>query len=233
MNLPEKDYFTFSDLCTRFNCSIAYLHHLVVTEKLRPSIFIDGRYVRICWKDVNGELVALPQQADAIDISGLMFLASIRQNGAHTYEFKHCTMLCDADRYTSTYPDPWDNPLYVNQWFQFEWGEEITERHVEANAVFMRDVVEKFEETFASASSTQTELMLTNALPTNKSVTAYVNIIGALCDLYWRAAFPNDSKLVQARIIEVLIDKYSDFHGLSERNLKEQISKAVKAIRNE
>ena len=65
-----------------------------------------------------------------------------------------------------------------------------------------------------------------------KSETAYLNIIGSLCDLYWRATKPNQAKMNQSDIIAAL-EKYNGFSGLSERNLKDKLSKAIKAIRNE
>lgn len=65
-----------------------------------------------------------------------------------------------------------------------------------------------------------------------KSEAAFLNIIGALCDLYWRAAKPDQSRINQSEIIAAL-ETYGGFSGLSERNLKEKLSKAIKAIRNE
>jgi|GEM_PF-3115049 len=74
---------------------------------------------------------------------------------------------------------------------------------------------------------------------TNKSVgqlsgreeVTYINLIGALCDLYWQAKKKDSTKIKQAEIIEDLIP-YSDFYGLSESNLKRKLSAGIKAIRN-
>ena len=65
-----------------------------------------------------------------------------------------------------------------------------------------------------------------------KSETAYLHIIGALCDLYWREKYPENSKINQTEIISML-EAYGGFPGLSERNLKDKLSRGIKAIRNE
>jgi hypothetical protein len=65
-----------------------------------------------------------------------------------------------------------------------------------------------------------------------KSETGYLNIIGALVDLYWKEKHPNTSKINQSELINEL-GKYEGFSGLSERNLKDKLPKAIKAIRNE
>ncbi|SFC62271.1 hypothetical protein [Collimonas sp. OK412] len=65
-----------------------------------------------------------------------------------------------------------------------------------------------------------------------KSETAYLHIIGALVDLYWRAAKPGQTKINQSEIIAAL-ETYRGFAGLSERNLKDKLSKAIKAVLNE
>ena len=235
MKLPEKDYFTFLDLCDRFKCSAAYLHHLILTERLRPSLFLDDVYFRILWseEEVDGDLNDIPRPHERVRISRLMYLDSIRKTGIERYEFRHFTMLCNADRLSSTYPVAWDSDHMVNQWFRFEQGDEPTEVNVEKNGVFIREVVEKFEKRHTNVSLEPIDRAPVNAEISSKSITAYLNIIGALCDMYWRAKFPTESKIVQARIIEVLTDQYRDFHGLSERNLKEQLPKAIKAVKNE
>lgn len=66
-----------------------------------------------------------------------------------------------------------------------------------------------------------------------KSETAYLNIIGALVDLYWQTKRPTEPKINQSEIINELTTKYDGFHGLSERNLKSKLSKAIKSIKNE
>ncbi len=65
-----------------------------------------------------------------------------------------------------------------------------------------------------------------------KSESSYLNIIGSLCDLYWKTAHPNNPKLNQAALIEAL-SSYNGFAGMSERNLKDKLSKAIRAIRLE
>jgi hypothetical protein len=62
-----------------------------------------------------------------------------------------------------------------------------------------------------------------------KSEAAYLNILGSLCDLYWKAVHPDNSKINQAALIEAL-SSYRGFAGMSERNLKDKLSKAIKAI---
>jgi hypothetical protein len=63
-----------------------------------------------------------------------------------------------------------------------------------------------------------------------KAESNYLNLIGALCELYWRAAH-GDAPIVQQRILDVL-SEYKDYPGLSERNLKDKISRALKSIQN-
>ncbi len=65
-----------------------------------------------------------------------------------------------------------------------------------------------------------------------KSETAYLHIIGALCDLYWREVKPDCAKINQSEIIAAL-DTYRGYAGLSERNLKDKLSKAIKMIRTD
>lgn len=65
-----------------------------------------------------------------------------------------------------------------------------------------------------------------------KSESSSLNIIGALCDIYWKATNPHKEKIVQSDIISAL-SSYSGFAGMSERNLKEKLSKGIKAIRFE
>jgi hypothetical protein len=63
-----------------------------------------------------------------------------------------------------------------------------------------------------------------------KAESNYLNLIGALCELYWRAAH-GDAPIVQQRILDAL-SEYKDYPGLSERNLKDKISRALKSIQN-
>lgn len=66
---------------------------------------------------------------------------------------------------------------------------------------------------------------------TGKSQTAYLNIIGALCDLYWREKYQDGRNINQSEVISALLDSYTGFSGISETNLKKQLSKAIAAIR--
>ncbi|MEC5218986.1 hypothetical protein RCH09_003966 [Actimicrobium sp. GrIS 1.19] len=65
-----------------------------------------------------------------------------------------------------------------------------------------------------------------------KSESASLNIIGALCEIYWKSKNPEKPKIIQSEIIEAL-SNYDGFAGLSERNLKDKLGKAIKAIRFE
>lgn len=62
----------------------------------------------------------------------------------------------------------------------------------------------------------------------SRTESAYLNIIGALTQLYWNAAHPEEV-YSQAELL-VDLEKYKDFYGLSERNLKEKLTKAMRAI---
>jgi hypothetical protein len=64
-----------------------------------------------------------------------------------------------------------------------------------------------------------------------KSETAYLHLIGALCDLYWREKHPDAKKINQSNLIAELVDKYQGFSGMSERNLKEKLSAAIQRVR--
>ncbi|MDB5762455.1 MAG: hypothetical protein JWQ21_1450 [Herminiimonas sp.] len=66
-----------------------------------------------------------------------------------------------------------------------------------------------------------------------KSETAYLHIIGALCDLYWREKYPSNPKINQSEIISTLETMYNGFSGISESNLKRKLPSALKAIRPE
>lgn len=61
-----------------------------------------------------------------------------------------------------------------------------------------------------------------------KSETSYINILGALCDLYWATANPGQP-FSQMRLLAAL-EQYSGYPGLSERNLKDKLSLAAKAM---
>ena len=61
-----------------------------------------------------------------------------------------------------------------------------------------------------------------------KSEAAYLNIIGALTQLYWTAAHPGRDYSQSALLAE--LSKYEGYAGLSERNLKDKLTKAVRAI---
>jgi len=63
-----------------------------------------------------------------------------------------------------------------------------------------------------------------------KSETAYLNIIGALCEMYWSAAHPGEDYKQTVLLSE--LEKYKGFHGMGERNLKEKLTKAMRAIRS-
>jgi hypothetical protein len=65
-----------------------------------------------------------------------------------------------------------------------------------------------------------------------KAETASLNIIGALCELYWREIRDADDRdIVQAKIIERIVQEFPGVSGLSERNLKEKLSAAIRAVR--
>lgn len=63
-----------------------------------------------------------------------------------------------------------------------------------------------------------------------KSETAYLNIIGALCEMYWSAAHPDEAYKQTVLLSE--LEKYKGFHGMGERNLKEKLTKALRAIKS-
>lgn len=63
---------------------------------------------------------------------------------------------------------------------------------------------------------------------TAKSEAAYLNIIGSLAHLYWEAAHPGE-KYTQATLIAEL-EKY-DFPGMGERNLKDKLTRAIRATK--
>ncbi|MDB5911190.1 MAG: hypothetical protein JWP34_5307 [Massilia sp.] len=61
-----------------------------------------------------------------------------------------------------------------------------------------------------------------------RSESAYINIVGALCDLYWKSVHPGDD-YAQVTLLKAL-EVYEGYYGLSERNLKDKLPKAIKAI---
>lgn len=63
-----------------------------------------------------------------------------------------------------------------------------------------------------------------------KSETAYLHIIGALSELYWSAAYPCEEYKQTVLLGE--LEKYKGFHGMGERNLKDKLTKAMKAIKS-
>ncbi len=63
-----------------------------------------------------------------------------------------------------------------------------------------------------------------------KSEAAYLNIIGALGELYWSAAHPGQ-EYSQAALLAAL-KPYEGFAGMSERNLKDKLTKAIRAIKS-
>lgn len=63
----------------------------------------------------------------------------------------------------------------------------------------------------------------------SKERTNYLNLIGSLADLYWKAAYPGE-EYKQVTLLADL-EKY-DFSGMGERNLKEKLSLAMKAIKS-
>jgi hypothetical protein len=63
-----------------------------------------------------------------------------------------------------------------------------------------------------------------------KSETAFLHIIGALCDLYWNAA--HEGQEYSQTVLLSKLKMYEGFHGMSERNLKEKLTKAVRAIKS-
>jgi len=63
-----------------------------------------------------------------------------------------------------------------------------------------------------------------------KSEAAYLNIIGALGELYWAAAHP-EQEYSQAALLAAL-KPYEGFSGMSERNLKDKLTKAMRAIKS-
>lgn len=62
-----------------------------------------------------------------------------------------------------------------------------------------------------------------------KSESAYLNIIGALVELYWAAAHEGQ-EYSQAALLAAL-KPYEGFAGMSERNLKEKLTLAMRAIK--
>lgn len=63
-----------------------------------------------------------------------------------------------------------------------------------------------------------------------KSESALLNIIGALCELYWEAA--HDGKEYSQSVLLDELKKYEGFPGMSERNLKDKLTKAMRAMKS-
>jgi hypothetical protein len=63
-----------------------------------------------------------------------------------------------------------------------------------------------------------------------KSEAAYLHILGALGELYWAAAHPGQ-EYSQSALLAAL-KPYEGFSGMSERNLKDKLTKAMRAIKS-
>lgn len=63
-----------------------------------------------------------------------------------------------------------------------------------------------------------------------KSEAAFLHIVGALGELYWAAAHPGQ-EYSQTALLAAL-KPYEGFPGMSERNLKDKLTKALRAIRS-
>lgn len=61
--------------------------------------------------------------------------------------------------------------------------------------------------------------------------TTYLNIIGGLCELLWREIRTSERDINQAEIIRRLEAQLPGVPGMSERNLKELIPKAIRSVR--
>src|SRR5688572_5891005 len=96
-------------------------------------------------------------------------------------------------------------------------------------AVLRRTDLEYFEQRLLHHDKANSDDTVINA----KLESSYLNLVGALCELYWREIrVDGDKDIVQARIIERLMEQFPGVPGLSERTLKYKLSSAIKAIRS-
>lgn len=63
-----------------------------------------------------------------------------------------------------------------------------------------------------------------------RSETSYLHILGALLDLYWNVAHQGEEYKQVVMLNE--LKKYEGFPGMSERNLKDKLTKARNAIKS-
>ncbi|KIF82412.1 hypothetical protein [Noviherbaspirillum autotrophicum] len=219
MVMPQKDYFTFTDLENRWGLNRDALHLLVINEELVPSYFLRLYQARsVCFeKDESGAWCESLFGSDDCVERRFVFLRAPVRAAANSCVFKYG---CDSQN-----AELGENN--VGQWVRFM--REITLDDPEV--VFQRLEIEKFEGKNAHLIKPDDALGGEKQI-SGKSETAYLHIIGALCDLYWREKHSGSARINQSEIIADL-EKYIGFSGLSERNLKDKLSRAIKAICNE
>lgn len=89
IKLPERSYFTFSEVMTRWQCTENDIRHLVINEKLRPSYFIgrDIEYRELEQRDAGSfESVTVTEEMRFLN-EGFYYLQTGIQLGPFDCEF--------------------------------------------------------------------------------------------------------------------------------------------------
>lgn len=238
MKLPEREYLRFDELALRWKCTKTNLFDLIRTQEIIPSVYLHGGFDRVqVQRNDDGKLypkklISDDEQSYEIrqGFHFLNYLAFVSTTRGGTPFFSEHRVLKESDICFR-----FEGAIELNLDLISDEFLPLSRKESYANdVVFMQEEIERFEQTHKRPEIDQRHTIGNNLEKdvTPKSETNYLNIIGSLCDLYWHAANPNQPKINQSKIIAAL-ERYNGFAGMSERNLKEKLSKAIKAILNE
>lgn len=167
IKLPERNYFRFSELMSRWQCNEDDIRYLIVNRKLRPSYFIDHTFkLEELVKHESGGVVRVPVDSDMeFHPRGLFYLHFPGQRAAFD-----CTFGAVSENR--------ERPNFVGEWKDFfVLSEELTLAQVLEFGVVTLEELAKVERDLAS----QGERDSSSKVLTNRERDTLLTIIAVLC----------------------------------------------------
>jgi hypothetical protein len=190
INIPARNYLTFSELQERWQCSENDLSYVIISGEVKPSMRLIGKHKLLSWEiDVFGNWVASDYEpgnigyAIAVDTRGWQYLQDPVQTESFDCEFRFAADDRDADK--------GEFPFAI--WCRLNGTVNIGK--IKEAAVFLLEEIARYEAKYGNRSEYQKPV---KPLATRERDTL-LTIIAALCK---EAKIPYDKPAKAAGLIQ-------------------------------
>jgi hypothetical protein len=213
IKLPERNYFKFSELMTRWQCNADDIRYLIINRTLRPSYFVDENVKsEKLVRHESGGVEKVPIDYESIyPPRGLFYLHFLGQRSAFDCTFSAVSPSRQRPDFVAEFED-----FYV-------LDEELPlEQVLEYGVVTMEELAIVERELSGHSENQQPPEKLSS-----RERTTFLNTIAVMLELLQNPRPGRDSS---AAIIREMVDNYSDKPGIAISSLEKRFSEAAKSL---